>query len=160
RIVMSGTIDDIWGNTYEGGGTYEVDVARPLDLEFGVLPGSPFESGNFFAPTVVIQPPLPADVEVKVQLLPNSDPSKAMVTTVRGRANRFGWFASNPISMSAAGEYRADVTARFTDAGGTLWSGAATWGSVVATPGSSIVTKGRRGFDAVNVSQLQWLRVR
>ncbi len=161
-VQMSGTVDDVWGNRYEGGGTYEVDVARPLDLEFGVLPGTPFEVGNRFAPLVVVQPPVAADVEIKLRLLPNSDSTKAVVQTISGRANRFGFFAPRDgLAMLAPGEYRADVTARFTDAGGTLWVGAATWGSVVATPNAAIVTKGRRGFDGVNDRiQQQWLHVR
>ncbi len=162
KVQMSGTIDDVWGNQYEGGGTYEVDIARPLDLEFGVMPGTPFEVGDRFAPQIVVQPPVAADVEIKLQLLPSSDPSKAIVRTISGKANRFGFFAPRDgFAMTTPGEYRADVTARYTDAGGTLWVGAATWGSVVATPNASILTKGRRGFDGVNDRiQQQWFRVR
>jgi len=37
-ITMTGTVEDIWGNTYQGGGTYDVYVAEPLDLE-GIFPG-------------------------------------------------------------------------------------------------------------------------
>ena len=37
-ITVEGTIDDIWGNTWSGGGTYEVYVGRVLALDTAVLP--------------------------------------------------------------------------------------------------------------------------
>jgi hypothetical protein len=47
-VVMTGTIEDIYGNHYEGGGNYEVNVARQLDLETGVFTNTPFEVGDTF----------------------------------------------------------------------------------------------------------------
>ena len=36
KISMSGSIEDIWGNTWSGEGSYEVHVARPLALDTAV----------------------------------------------------------------------------------------------------------------------------
>ena len=49
-ITVEGTIDDIWGNTWTGGGTYEVHVGRVLALDTAVLPGTHFEVGDGFNP--------------------------------------------------------------------------------------------------------------
>ena len=154
-VTMTGTVDDIYGNRYEGGGTYEVWIARTLDFETAVTPGTPFEVGDVFSPALVLQPPVPAEVQWRVRL-------GTIERTLDGRANRFGFFGPDhaPIVMSAPGEYRADVTVRHTDADGVLWMGTATWGNVVETPGSPHVTRGRRGFDLVNAIQQQWFRVR
>jgi hypothetical protein len=105
RIEMKGTVEDIFGNLYSGGGTYEVYVARPIDFETGTLTGTPFEVGNVFSPTLVLQPPVPADVSVVFTQLPGSDPALARKWIVNGRANRFGYFTANtPIRLEAAGE--------------------------------------------------------
>jgi len=161
RIEMKGAVDDLFGNTYAGGGTYEVWVARPIDLETATMTGTPFEHGNVFAPQVVLQPPVPAEVTVELAHYPDSDPARVQRATFAGRANRFGFFS--PITsarMEGAGEYRVDVTAKYTDENGVLWMGATSWGNVVETPGSQLVAHGRRGFDGVNAIQQQWFNVR
>ena len=73
-VTMQGSIDDIWGTTYQGGGTYEVHVARLLDLEAGVMPNTPFEVGDVFSPTVIVQPGVAADVQIIIKHYPQSDP--------------------------------------------------------------------------------------
>ncbi len=161
RIEMKGTVDDVFGNTYAGGGTYEVWVARPIDIETATFAGTPFESGNEFAPQLVLQPPFPADVSIAITHMPDSDPAKARRWTIDGRANRFGFFSpSDLVRLEGAGEYRVDVTAKYTDASGIVWFGTLAWGSIVETPGSSLVTHGRRGFDGTNTIQQQWFNVR
>ena len=57
-ITVEGTIDDIWGNTWSGGGTYEVHVGRVLALDTAVLPGTHFEVGDGFNPGLVVSPPI------------------------------------------------------------------------------------------------------
>ena len=49
-ITVEGTIDDIWGHTWTGGGTYKVHVGRVLALDTAVLPGTHFEVGDGFNP--------------------------------------------------------------------------------------------------------------
>jgi hypothetical protein len=163
RVMMRGTVEDIYGTVYEGGGTYEVSVARTLSIDTGVVPGTPFEVGDAFSPIVHVLPGVPADVDVRVRLLPNSDAGKAIERHITGQANRFGYFDPRlvePIRLTAPGEYRVDITARFTDDQGVIWQGAETWGSIVETPNSGLITRGRRGFDLADRIQQQWFRVR
>jgi hypothetical protein len=159
-VTMTGSIEDLDGNIYQGGGNYEVFVARPLDLDAAVLPGTPFQVGDAFSPMVTIQPGVAADVEVRVQLLPGSNAAAAIRQTFTGRANRFGAFIPRQaFGMTAAGEYRVDVVARYTDADGSLWMGAETLGGIVETPGSPLLAHGRRGFDLSDRIQDTWFHV-
>ena len=157
-ITVEGTIDDIWGNTWTGGGTYEVHVGRILALDTAVLPGTHFEVGDGFNPGLVISPPLTAEVEVRLQHIPHSDINQLEERVVRGRTNRFGYFqpAGNSVVFEQPGEYRVDITARGRDAQEQLWMGSRTWGGVVAPVNPTIVAHGRRGIDAQDTIGPQW----
>ena len=157
-ITVEGTIDDIWGNTWTGGGTYEVHVGRVLTLDTAVLPGTHFEVGDGFNPGVVVSPPVTAEVEVRIQYVPHSDISQLRERTIQGRTNRFGYFqpAGNSLVFNEPGEYRVDITARGHDAQGHLWMGSRTWGGVVAPINPTIVAHGRRGIDNQDTIGLQW----
>lgn len=150
-IEMTGTVQDVYGNTYEGGGTYKVFVAEPLDLEPATLPMTPLQVGDVLNPGLTVLPGVPADVEVKVTLFVNSDPDQKVEYLVSGRANRFGTFTPNlnapEIVMTGPGEFLVETSARYTDDNGVLWMGATTWGQVVETPGSPLIAHGRRGRD-------------
>ncbi len=149
-IVLGGSVDDVYGNTYPISGTYDVVVARVLDLDPAQLPTTPYEQGDAFAPGLHLFPPVPAEVSVRLVQMPNSDPGQAITTTVTGRANRFGYFqppVGTVVTMNAPGEFRVDMTAVYTDAGNTLWMGTATWGNVVEGPAARIEAHGRRGMD-------------
>ena len=157
-ITVEGTIDDIWGNTWTGGGTYEVHVARVLALDTAVLPGTHFEVGDGFNPGLVVSPPVTAEVEVRMRIVPHSDLSQLQERVIRGRTNRFGYFqpAGNTVVFDQPGEYRVDITAQGEDAQGQLWMGSRTWGGVVAPVDSTIVAHGRRGIDAQDTIGPQW----
>ena len=157
-ISLLGTIDDIYGNTYEVTGNYDVYIAESLDLEFGTFPSTPFEVGDTFSPGVIVQPGVPADIEIRLEHLPNSDRSKIRAKTFSGKTNRFGYFMpgkSDAFIFQKPGEYRVDYNASYTDANEVLWMGSRSWGSVVETPGSQIVTHGRRGSES-NDETRQW----
>lgn len=157
-ITLEGTIEDIWGNTWTGGGTYEVHVARLLSLDTAVLPMMQFEVGDVFTPGLVLTPSVPADVEVRFRLAPNSDASRMVERVVRGRANRFGYFhpLASGILLDQPGEYRVDATASFRDERGELWMGARTWAGVVAPRNPEIIAHGRRGIDSLKTVGPQW----
>ncbi len=157
-ITVEGAIDDIWGNAWTGGGTYEVHVARVLALDTAVLPGTHFEVGDGFNPGLVVSPPVTAEVEVRLQHVPHSDTSQLQERIIRGRTNRFGYFqpAGNTVVFDQPGEYRVDITATGQDAQGQLWMGSRTWGGVVAPVNPTIVAHGRRGIDAQDTIGPQW----
>lgn len=157
EIVMSGTVEDVYGQAYDLSGTYKIDVAETLDFETGVFPSTPFEVNDVFSSAVIIQPGVPADVEIAVSLLPKSSKANEIKKTFRGRANRFGYFVSDETDFvfSEDGEYRVDYNISYTAPDGTLWMGARTWGSVVETPRSAIIAHGSRGSES-NQEQRQW----
>ena len=157
-ITVEGTIDDIWGNTWTGGGTYEVHVGRVLALDTAVLPGTHFEVGDGFNPGLVVSPPVTAEVEVRLQHIPHSDIDQLQERVIRGRTNRFGYFqpAGNTLIFEQPGEYRVDITAKGEEAQGRLWMGSRTWGGVVAPVNPTIVAHGRRGIDAQDTIGPQW----
>ena len=157
-ITVEGTINDIWGRTWTGGGTYEVHVGRVLALDTAVLPGTLFEVGDGFNPGLVLSPPLTAEVEVRLQHIPHSDIGQLEERVIRGRTNRFGYFqpAGNSVIFEQPGEYRVDITATGRDDQGQLWMGSRTWGGVVAPVNPTIVAHGRRGIDAQDTIGPQW----
>ena len=75
--------------------------------------------------------------------MPDSERDRLVDRTVRGRANRFGYFhpPDAAIAISQPGEYRVDVTASFVDEQGTLWMGSRTWGGVVAATPPAIIAR-------------------
>ncbi len=145
-IKMQGWIEDIWGNRYDGGGTYEVWVASRLTFATSVKPGTPFEVGNSYPPAVIINPPCPADVSINVSLYRNSSKEDVKKMTVKGRANRFGYFYPRekfpPIMLDSQGEYLSEITATYIDKTGRLWMGNQKSGSVVASPDSKLNVRG------------------
>lgn len=166
-ITMTGTIEDIWGNTYTGGGTYQVVVGREMTIDAGAVPGTPFQVGDTLAPTLRLSAAVPADVTVRLRLYRNSDPANVLDQTITGRANRFGYFYPSSLpqaegteggsrfTFDAPGEYRLDVSAIYTDTQGVVWIGSQSWGNVVETPDTRLVGHGRRGIDQ-SYTRTQW----
>ena len=158
-IEMTGTVEDVYGNVYEGGGTYTVFVAEPLDIEPATLPMTPFEVGDVLNPGITVLPGVPAKIEVKVTLLVESDPDQKVEYLVSGTANRFGTFTPPPdapvIEMIGPGELLVETTAHYTDGNGVLWMGATRWGQVVAPPDSSLIAHGRRGRDDTPINKVK-----
>ena len=149
-ILISGWVDDIYGNRYPIQGTYDVVVARVLDLDPAQLPTAPYMQGDAFAPGLHVFPPVPAKVNIELRHMPYSDLAQAVTTTVSGQASRFGYFqppVGTAITLTAPGEFRVDISAVYTATDGTLWAGYMTWGNVVEGPGAQIVAHGRRGMD-------------
>jgi len=152
-IEIEGSIDDIYGNSYPIRGTYDLLVTRVLDLDPAQLPTTPYEVGDSFAPGLHIFPAVPADVEIRLTHLPASDPDRAIVHVIEGRANRFGVFAppvGEAFRFNEPGEFRVDIIARYEAPDGTIWAGTMTWGNVVASVNPPIEAHGRRGMDYHN----------
>ncbi|MCK5314125.1 MAG: hypothetical protein KAJ53_03335, partial [Anaerolineales bacterium] len=112
EIILEGGVEDVYGNLYPIFGTYEILVARILDLDPAQLPSTPYQQGDAFAPGMHIFPPVPAEVFVKLVQMPFSDPEQAITSTVVGAANRFGYFqpeAGTVITLTQPGEFRVDL---------------------------------------------------
>ena len=146
-IRLDGSIADTDGNGHGICGTYDLTVGNLLDIEAGLLPGTPFEVGDAIAPVVTTMPGVPADVTYTVTLAGAGGEFTA--ETFTGRANAYGWWDGGGATFTFArdGEYRVDIDARHTDADGNLWVGRLRFGSAVATPDAPIIAHGRRGPD-------------
>ena len=159
-IEMEGEVSDVFGNNFNLGGVYDLWVAYPLDLEPGVLAGTPIEAGQAISSTVQVYPRVPADVTLTFTAYADSDPQHEQVTVVSGTANAFGYFASSDAELvpSAPGEYRVDLTAAYTTPEGELYMAARTWGGVVMTPAGQgqLVAHGRRGVDCQSTLPGSW----
>lgn len=153
RLRVEMTVDDIWGTTWSGDGTFDLRVGKLITLDTSMLPGTPLEVGDSLALGATLVPPVPADVEARVTLMPNSDHSRMRQWTRTGAANAFGYARLEPVIFDEPGEYRVDITA--VHRGHTL-SGARAWGSVVAPRNSSIVAHGMRAIDDVTEPRPQW----
>jgi len=158
RVVLDGSVDDLWGTAWKIAGTYEFIVAEPLILDTATLPGTPFEVGDKVSFALTTIPPVPGQVDATFRLAPGSDPSRIRETAARGTANRFGFF--RPFDESAvigeAGEYRFDAAATYVDAQGVWWAGSRTWGGVVAPRNSTLTAHGRRGFLTQDPPRQPW----
>ena len=105
-----------------------------------------------------MQPGVPANVEIKLEHLPNSDKSQIKAKTFSGKANRFGYFMPQEkelFTFQKAGEYRVDYNVSYKDANEVLWMGSRSWGNVVESPDSLIVAHGKRGSES-NTEKRQW----
>ena len=143
------SVDDEAGNRWTGEGTFEITVGTPLTIDTTVLPGTAFEVGDELAIAGEILPPRAADIEAVLML-------GTQTVTVRGRANAFGFFRLDPITLAEPGEYRFDITATHR-AAGKMAAGSRTWGGVVAPRTPAIVAHGARATDGVQgPTRPQW----
>ena len=148
-VTLEGHIADLTGRVYGICGTYDLTVAKVLDIEASLLPGTPFEVGDSIAPTLTIMPGVPADVTYTVTHV--SADGTLTAETFTGKANDNGhWDGDGELWVfQRDGEYRVDVEARYSEPDGNLWVGRLRFGSVVATPDGPIIAHGRRGSDGV-----------
>ena len=157
RITLEGFVTDIFGQELVIDGSYSIYIAELMDIETGVFPGTPFEVEDSYAPTVILQPGVPAKVTISIDHFPNSSTEARVSKTFSGDANRFGYFSPNEqaFSFSEAGEYLVDYYATYTAPNGTLWMASRKWASVVETPNSNIISHGSRGDEGGQETK-QW----
>ena len=149
EVELRGHLFDGHGRRFEGGGTYVVHAANPLTFSTSCKPGHPFLVGDKYPSKVNVSPPFPAQVDVEVTYLPDSDPARRVDWLGSGRANDFGHFTdyvAEPLVFDEPGEYVSRVTARYTDSRGQLWMGEQISASVIAPQESSLRLHGTRSF--------------
>jgi hypothetical protein len=164
-IRVTGTIEDTYGNRYSGGGTYRLMIAEPLDLQSGVLTGTPFEVGDVFYPGLHVLPGLPVSVVVRLQIYP-LDGRAPISYEINGTANRYGYFVpsqEDPWQFEVSGEYLIDYNARFTGEDGRLWAASLRGAGVIGQPETPLIARGQRGldsYDPVNEARPAWFNTR
>ncbi|MBK8024670.1 MAG: hypothetical protein IPK19_25410 [Chloroflexi bacterium] len=146
RITLNASLQDVWGNTYTGGGEYSVLVAEQFDMTPGALPGTPFTVGDAVNAGLRVAPAFPADVSVTIRFYP-LDGSPVVEQRLTGRSNRSGHFFPReaPMTFEQPGEYVIDYEARYRAADGSLWAGSLRSAGVVAPRVSALQARGQRG---------------
>ena len=157
KVSLSGTVLDMDGREYSLNGDFSILRAEPLDLEYGVMPGTPFEIGDHFSPQLIIQPGVPAKVEITVAHYPNSDPTLVETTKFSGFANRFGYYdgGNQEYKFDKPGEYRVDVLASHQDKNSVVWAASRTWGGIVESEEGNLEMRGVKGTEAYT-NYRQW----
>jgi len=164
-ISLKGNINDLSGAPHTISGTYDVYVARPIDIDIFPEPGTPLWPGVKIHPQVRVLPPVPADVTMTFLHMPNSNPAEAFTLRFTGKANRWGVFLPDSQESSLLfenpGEYRCDVTVKYVDAQGVWWMASRRGASVVVTPNSDVVIHGERGNRAPSMKwRARWFVAR
>lgn len=156
-ISLKGKIKDLSGGPHVISGTYDVYVARPIDIDIFPEPGTPLWPGAKICPQVRVLPAMPADVTMSFLHMPDSNPAEAFTLQVKGKANRWGLFVpdskENSVLFGKPGEYCCDVTVKYVDAAGVWWMASRRGASVVVTLKSDVVIHGERGS---RVPSLKW----
>lgn len=152
-INLSGSVEDVFGNRYGGGGEYRLLIAEPLKLLPGVLPGTPFHVGDAFYAGGQVLPGMPAAVSVRLTLVPvgGGDP---VVRVYEGQANPDGVFVfgdEEAFVFDQPGEYVIDYEARYTLPDGRLWAASQRSAGIVAADGG-LVARGVRGLSGVDAA--------
>jgi hypothetical protein len=148
-VRLTGILLSARGDDFILESSYDFWVAEPLDLSLGTFEGTPLEVGDGWNPVVTVEPGVPADITIEVTHYVDGDPDKLESHVLSGTANQFGYFASDQIwTPEEHGEYIVEVTASHVDpVDGTLWMGARTSASIVATPDTPVVTHAERNSD-------------
>lgn len=146
-VRATGWTQDVWGNRYEGGGTYGFWIAKRLTLATATFQGQAYPVGGRYGRDMAFNPAVPAEVTVTAKLFVNSDARNVRSVSSSGRATSGGVFGPGqglkPLALDAPGEYSAAVLARYTDPEGHLWVCAMHHAGVVYPPDSPIVARGK-----------------
>ena len=147
-VRATGWIQDIWGNRYEGGGTYRFWIAKRMTMATATFQGQAYPVGNRYGRDMAFAPAVPADVSVTATLYVNSDPTITRTVSYRGKASPGGVFGAAqgmvPLVFDAPGEYHAQVLATYTDQDGHLWVSTMRHAGVVYPEDSAIVARGKK----------------
>ena len=147
RIVAQGSINDIFGNRYTGGGTYEVAVAESIQLLPSIPAGYPLVVNTPLALGFEVLPTIEAVTEVTIAFQPLTGESIRTVRTKKTTNGRV-MLDANDLNFPTAGVYSIRYRAQAVDSEGRLWVGDMTTHGVV-TEGDQLALEahGRRGLD-------------
>jgi hypothetical protein len=147
-VKATGWITDIWGNRYEGGGTYKFWIAKRMTLATATFQGQPYPVGNRYGRDIGFAPAVPADVTITATLFPNSDPKLAKTVVSTGKATTGGIFGAGqgmkPLPFDAPGEYLGYVIATYTDKDSHLWVSTMRHAGVVYPEDTPIEAHGKK----------------
>jgi hypothetical protein len=147
-VKVTGWTQDIWGNRYDGGGTYHFWIAKRMTLATATFQGMSYPVGTKYGRDLGFAPAVPADVDVDVRLYVNSDKNNVRTLSYSGKASPSGIFGTAQgavlFALDAPGEYYARILARYTDADGNLWVCSLKHAGIVYPEDSPIVARGKK----------------
>jgi hypothetical protein len=146
-VKLTGWIEDIYGNRYDGGGTYKFWIAKRMTLATATFQGQSYPVGSRYGRDIGFSPAVPADVEVTASLYVNSDPNNVKTVSYSGKASAAGIFGAaqgmKPLIFDKPGEYVAKILAKYTDADGHLWVESMSHSGVIYPVDTPIVAHGK-----------------
>lgn len=147
-VKLQGTLYDIWGNRYEGGGTYKFWIANRMTMATATFQGMAYPVGSRYGRDIGFAPAVPADVTIDAELYVNSDPDNVRRASWSGKASAAGIYGSaqgaQNLLLDAPGEYYARILATYTDEKGHLWVCSLRHAGVVYPTDSPIVAHGKK----------------
>lgn len=147
-IRATGWIEDVWGNRYEGGGTYRFWIAERMTMATATFQGMPYPVGGFYGRPIGFAPAVTADVTVDVRFYPRSDPARVKTFSYSGRATEGGIFGPGQgmkrFVFEEPGEYFARVFATYTDRRKRLWVCSLSHAGVVYPKDTPLVAHGKK----------------
>ena len=147
-VKAVGWISDIWGNRYEGGGTFQFWIAKRMTLATATFQGVSYPVGGKYGRDLGFSPAVPADVRVDASLFVNSDSYNVRTISYGGKASPAGIFGfaqgAKPFTLDSPGEYLGHVLATYTDPDGHLWVSTMRHSGVVYPEESSITARGKK----------------
>ncbi len=147
-VRMRGWISDIWGNTYQGGGTYRFWIANRMTMATATFQGMSYPVGSRYGRDIGFAPAVLADVKIDAMLFVNSDPANVRRVSWSGKASPSGIYGAaqggKNLPLDAPGEYFAKILATYKDEKGHLWVCSMRHGGVVYPTDSPIVARGKK----------------
>jgi hypothetical protein len=147
-VRATGWTADIWGNRYEGGGTYRFWIAKRMTMATATFQGFAYSVGSKYGRDIGFAPAVPADVSITATLYPDSDPALSKSITFSGKASPAGIYGTaqgaQQLLLDVPGEYHAQILARYTDQEGHLWVCSMRHAGVVYPVDSTIVARGKK----------------
>jgi hypothetical protein len=151
-VKLSGSIKDVYGHTYQGGGQYEIYIALPLSFSSSTKPGQAYQIGQSINPRLHIFPPGPTEIRFTTSYYPYSDPENAIHWEHTGRSNSFGYYfpKTNDIpKFDKPGEYKTDIEAWRWENGKILRYQHYQQTGIVYDPGTVLDLQGFRQFPTL-----------
>ena len=156
-VKATGWTADIWGNRYEGGGTYRFWIAKRMTMATATFQGFAYPVGSRYGRDIGFAPAVQAEVTVTATLYPNSGAIAPKTLTFSGRASPAGIYGAaqgaQQLPLDAPGEYHAAILAKYTDQDSHLWVCSMRHAGVVYPADSPIIARGKKltvGKDVVD----------
>ena len=157
RCSCTGWIADIWGNRYQGGGTYRFWIANRMTMATATFQGMAYPVGTRYGRDIGFAPAVPADVKVTRRSTSTRTPTSRRDARGRARHRPRASTAPRRAPSSCRWTRRASTTpsilAKYTDQEGHLWVCSMRHAGVVYPADSPIVARGKKLTSAASTCE-------